>query len=252
MLNLPADVQQVQGNRDFVTLGQTMTHACLIVDGLAGRFEQTRTGKRQITAVHLPGDMADLHSVVLPKTSWALQALSRTTIARVPHQALVTIADRHPALARAFWRDCTVDSSIIAGWTVSLGLLSAKAKLAHLICELRCRYAAAGLADDDGFTLPMTQAHLGEVLGLTPVHVNRMAKELRDDRLASISDRRVTIIDWPRLVRAAEFDPAYLHLDDATQPDGDGVFAEKLRRWSIPVDAPAITAPELAPPSDKE
>ena len=243
VLALPIELQQVRTNRDFVALGEELEHACLIIDGLAGRFEQTRNGKRQITAVHLPGDMADLHSVVIPKTSWALQALSSTTIGRIPHEALVTVSDRYPRLARAFWRDCSVDASVIAGWTVSLGLLSAKARLAHFLCEMRCRYDAAGLASGDGFDLPMTQAHLGDALGLTSVHVNRMAQALKHEGLASIGDRRVTIMDWARLVRVAEFDPAYLHFHDGTMGHNDPARRSAGHGSKTAADGGAAAAP---------
>jgi len=77
VLDLPIRVERIPANVDFVRLGERLGHACLVIDGLVGRFEQTRKGDRQTTALHIPGDMADLHSVVLPKTSWALQALTR-------------------------------------------------------------------------------------------------------------------------------------------------------------------------------
>lgn len=64
ILNLPAHAAQVRANRDFVRLGEIVDHACVIVEGVAGRFGQTFQGARQITALHVAGEMADLHSVV--------------------------------------------------------------------------------------------------------------------------------------------------------------------------------------------
>jgi CRP-like cAMP-binding protein len=217
---LPVSLLKAKTNSDFVRPGERLDHACLVVEGLVGRLEQTASGARQITALHIPGDMADLHSVVLPKTSWALQALTSSTIARVPHSALVETADRFPALARAFWRDCTVDASIIANWAVSLGRRNAKSRFAHLLCELRCRYNAIGRVRDRSFELPMTQSHMGDVLGLTPIHVNRMARELREDGLANVASRGVEVLNWDRLQAVADFDPAYLHLERQTEPAG--------------------------------
>ena len=49
--------------------------------------------------------------------------------------------------------------------------------------------------------------------GLTSVHVNRMLKKLRDDKLLTFRGGIVTIGDWERLQRVAEFDPTYLHLE---------------------------------------
>jgi CRP-like cAMP-binding protein len=218
VLDLPIRVERVPANFDFVRLGERLDHACLIVDGLAGRFEQTNKGDRQTTALHIPGDMADLHSVVLPKASWALQALTASMIGKIPHAALVAAADRHPALARAFWRDCAIDASILAVSSVNLGRRDARARTAHLLCEMKCRQAAVGRFIEGGYALPMTQIQLADVLGLTAVHVNRMIGSLKVASLITMAGSRVTILDWPGLVEAGDFDPAYLHLEQQAEP----------------------------------
>ena len=217
VLNLPVSVEQVRANYDFVRLGDSLDHACLIVDGVVGRFEQTSKGDRQTTALHIPGDMADLHSVVLPRTSWALQALTSSTIGKIPHVALVAAADEYPAVARAFWRDCAVDASILAVSSVNLGRRDARARTAHLLCEMKCRQEAIGQLTKGTFNLPITQIQLADVLGLTAIHVNRMLGSLRAASLIAMTGGQVTVLDWPGLVEAADFDPAYLHLE--RQPD---------------------------------
>jgi CRP-like cAMP-binding protein len=222
LLELPVTMAQVDVNRDFVKLGQVTDHACLVVEGVVGRFGQTRKGDRQITALYLPGDMADLHSVVLPRTDWALQALAATTLARIPHDALSKAAERSPAIARAFWRDGVVDASIIARWHVSLGRRDAKERMAHLLCELAARYALQAPDTPDEFDLLITQVQLADILGLTSVHVNRTIGTLRKDGLIMFSGRRVRIIDRKALEAIAGFERSYLHLEhhDAARHQG--------------------------------
>lgn len=48
VLNLSGDAEQVQSNRDFVPLGTRVDHACLVVAGIVGRFDQSSEGARQI------------------------------------------------------------------------------------------------------------------------------------------------------------------------------------------------------------
>jgi DNA-binding transcriptional regulator LsrR (DeoR family) len=66
--------------------------------------------------------------------------------------------------------------------------------------------------DGLSFTLPLTQAALGDALGLSTVHVNRTVQVLRSDGLITWRSERVTISDWDRLSGLAEFDPTYLNL----------------------------------------
>lgn len=84
--------------------------------------------------------------------------------------------------------------------------------MAHLIRELYLRLEAAGRADAYRFSVPLTQADLGDILGLTDVHVNRVMMELRQQRLIKWKGAHAAILDWDRLVELAQFDAAYLRL----------------------------------------
>ena len=185
VLALPGHPIQVGNNRDFVRLGECVSHACLVVDGLVGRFGQNREGVRQITSLHIAGDMADLHSVVVPKAKAALQALSVTTILKIPHEALRDAARRFTRLSEAFWRETVIDGSILSEWVFNVGRRSALAAMAHLLCEMACRYRGPEPQADMSYDFEATQTHLGDMLGLTPVHVNRTLMELRRRKIAT-------------------------------------------------------------------
>lgn len=219
LFDLPSKAQVVGVERDFVRIGDRVEHACLVVDGLVARFAQIRSGTRSFVALHIPGDMADLHSVVAPEVTWALHALTATTILRIPHTAIRTIADRYPALARAFWRDCVVDATVLAQWTVNISRKDALARVAHLLAEMNARYGAIGLKADKTFPFPITQTDLADAVGLTSVHLNRVLGRLRDNALAIKRVDSVTIENAPGLARIGEFDPAYLQLMRDERPD---------------------------------
>jgi len=211
LASLPFERRVYDTNRDFVRLGECVTRACVIVNGLAGRFDQTASGARQITALHIPGDAADLHSVPVPKSSNALQALTRTEVAHVPHGPLHTLVADYPNIALAFWRDCVVDAAILSKWSLNLGRASARQRIAHLLCELSLRYGAIG-RDGLRFDFPATQIHIGDATGLTNVHVNRVVRELSEDGMARVRGGRVEILNSAALAKEGDFDAAYLHL----------------------------------------
>lgn len=215
ILALPARVEQIAAHVDFVRLGDITEHACLIVHGLAARFGQSQEGNRQITALHIPGDMADLHSVVSPAATSALQTLCTSTVVRVPHSAIREIAARHPAIAQAFWRECVVDAAVLSEWVVNIGRRGAAVRLAHLYCEMAYRYALGAPAEAFTFDFPATQHHLADALGLTAVHINRTARALESEGLVQLRRGVVEVPSWSALTRFADFDPAYLQLDVA-------------------------------------
>jgi CRP-like cAMP-binding protein len=210
ILNLPGYAEQVRPNRDFVPLGNVADHVSLIVAGIVGRFDQSSDGARQITAMHIPGDVCNLHSVVQPHATSALQALSVATILRIPHVEIRAAAARYPAVAEALWRDCTVDAAILAEWVVNVGRRDARTRIAHLLCEMATRLDAGKGASSFVFDFPVTQAQLAEATALTAVHVNRSLQSLRADGLLEWHQRLIRVPDWAALIERAEFDPSYL------------------------------------------
>lgn len=215
LADLPGRIEQLPANVDFVALGENVQSATFVVAGLIGRFGQTREGRRQITALHVPGDVADLHSVVLPRASSALQALTATTVVRIPHHALRKVAARFPAVAEAFWRHCGVDSRIATEWVVNLGRRSAMERVAHLICEMASRLRLGRNDPQFSIDFPVTQYHLGDIAGLSAVHVNRVLQALKAQKLLRYARGRVDILDWDALIELCDFDAAYLQNDIA-------------------------------------
>lgn len=211
LLALPGTPQKVSAHHEFVRLGEELTHACLVTDGVVARFAQLDDGSRQIIGFHIPGDMVDLYSLMLPRAPSPLQAQSRATILKVPHQALRDLAFNHRGLSSAFWRDCVADGHIVAQWLVNVGRRNARARTAHLICEMAVRYAQIDRLEHGVFPFPITQEQLADALGLTSVHVNRSLRGLRESGLVRLGRGEAAILDWDGLTRAAEFDPGYLH-----------------------------------------
>jgi CRP-like cAMP-binding protein len=213
LLGLTGEVRQVAAHIDILRLRQHVDHSCLVVDGLVGRFGQNSDGVRQITCLHIAGDMADLPSVVSPKSGWGLSALTNTTLLRIAHADLRRLAAKHSGIAEAFWRDCVADGSIFSEWVVNVGRRDAISRLAHLFCEMAIRCEMAGQGDRHAFPLPMTQADLGDATGLTSVHINRTLRELREQSIVEHRFGEVTVHDWSRLVAKGDFDAAFMLLD---------------------------------------
>jgi CRP-like cAMP-binding protein len=213
---LSGKVEKIAAGRDVVVPGENTGHSCLVVGGLMSRFDVLLDGRRQTVALHIPGDMCDLHSVPVPTSGWGLEALTASTLLFVPHEELRALV-RDPALALAFWRDTTVDGSILAKWVANLGRKQAAPRLAHLFCEIGVRMEQAGLGSRSEFALPMTQAQLADVVGLTSVHLNRTLRALAHEGV-TFARKTVRIADWDSLAEMAEFDPTYLLLSPALEP----------------------------------
>ncbi len=182
------------------------------MEGFAARYKILPSGRRQITAIHVPGDFVDLHSFLLKTMDHGVMALTACELALVPHATLLRITEEKPHLARLLWLGTLIDAAIHREWLTMMGRSSATAHMAHLICELFCRLQLVGLTDGWSFRCPLTQEELGDTLGLSTVHVNRVLKELRERKLVSWQNGIVTIANWQGLQDLGEFSELYLNL----------------------------------------
>ncbi|HEV7439158.1 MAG TPA: Crp/Fnr family transcriptional regulator, partial [Methylobacterium sp.] len=141
--------------------------------------------------------------------------LTGCLVAAIGASALERLKLEHPRLARALTWGLLTEASTAREWIVGLGTRPAGKRFAHLICELQVRLQAVGLATETRYRLPLTWEDLADTLGISLVHMNRVAQELRDTGLITFRDKMLTIEDGARLRVFADFNPAYLHLTPA-------------------------------------
>lgn len=208
---LPLRVRTLQRNEEFIRDGDRPVQSCLVLKGFAARTQNLEDGRRQITNLHVPGDFVDLHSLMIKRMDHNVIAFSDCEVAFVPHPALRELIDTHRHLARLLWLTTLIDAAMDRAWITCLGRRPAIDHLAHFICELFVRLQGRGLTDGNSFSFSATQVELGDILGMSTVHVNRTMQDLRKLGLIEWGSGKITINDYNELAARAGFDPAYLN-----------------------------------------
>ena len=210
--HLPVEMRELTAGHDIVRIGDRPAHCCLLLDGFAYRYKYVGQGLRQILSFHIPGDMPDLLSLHLPVMDHSLGTIGASNVGFIAHDSIHRLIKDHPRIGAALWRETLIDGSIFREWLAAVGRRNAHSRIAHLLCEIVTRMEVVELAPDKCVQTPITQSAIADALGLTAVHVNRVAQELRGEGLITWRGRSLRINDWDRLAAIGEFDPAYLHL----------------------------------------
>jgi len=210
---LPVQQRTMDPATYMVREGETVENCVLLLSGFAYRHKVTGDGQRQIMAIHMPGEFLDLQNSLLGLADHNVQALTRCEVAIVPIAALRKLSEDRPRVGQAMWIDTLVDAAIFREWIVNVGRRDSISRLSHLLCEIALRLEEAGLAKDRRYELPMTQEQLADCTGLTPVHVNRVLKELGRQGLIARDKRSVQILEWDRLQHIGDFNTRYLHFE---------------------------------------
>jgi CRP-like cAMP-binding protein len=212
ILDLPYTLRTLEPSTYTIREADPPTVCGVLVSGFAYRQKLTGEGARQIVSLHIPGDALDFQNLFLDVADHSVQMLTRGEVAFVKRGDLQDLARSRSGIAHAILVKILVEASVFREWVLNVGRREARARLAHVLCELGVRLEAEGLAEEYGYELPMTQEQLADALGLTPVHINRTLKALEADGLIKRYKRFVGFPDWRRMREAGDFNQRYLHL----------------------------------------
>lgn len=197
--------------RDVIRKGDRPGPVIVMLDGWACRYKILPGGSRQITAFLMPGDSCDLRAGLLAEMDHSIQTITAASIAMIPREQMDAILDARPRVARAMYISQLIDEGTLRAWITSMGRRTSRERVAHLMCELYLRARTIGLSEDVDVALPLSQVTLSDAVGLTPVHVNRVLRELRLEGAMTLERGSLHIADPVRLAQIAGFDENYLH-----------------------------------------
>jgi CRP-like cAMP-binding protein len=182
----------------------------VILSGWAARYQILRNGARQITRLLLPGDAFYFDSSPDGTAIEEVVTLSPCRIVNILHSDMLHAIDRLPAIGEAMRGYGCMENAVLSSWVVNIGRRDALERMAHLLCESHYRLALVGGLQGQQFHFPLTQDDLADVLGLTPVHINRKLQQLRQENLITLRSKQLTILDLHELQQIAGFDGSYL------------------------------------------
>ncbi|MER0238921.1 Crp/Fnr family transcriptional regulator [Fulvimarina sp. MAC8] len=198
--------------QDLIKEGESPKNVHLMMSGFACRYKLLPDGHRQIMAYLIPGDFCDLHIAILGQMDHSIATLGPSTVAYIPYETVLDLTENYPSITRALWWATLVDEAILREWIVGLGARPADRRVAHLLCELMVRLQSVGLVEDNSFHLPITQSEIGETLGVTIVHANRVLMQLTEMGFITRKRNQMTVCNPKALMEFAEFKDDYLHL----------------------------------------
>ncbi|MCL9997903.1 MAG: Crp/Fnr family transcriptional regulator [Erythrobacter sp.] len=205
------NVREFPAGHHLIREGDDPDPVFVILDGWACGYKILPDGGRQIISFLLPGDFCDIHIAILQAIDHSIMTLTKASVASLPRAEMEVLIQAMPNLTQAFWWSQLVDQSILRSWIASMGRRKSVERVAHLMCELYIRMRNIGLASDDECKMPLTQLVLADALGLTPVHVNRVLRELKRAEVMELSQGSLKIINSSKLAEIAGFDGNYLH-----------------------------------------
>jgi len=200
--------REIQAGQDLFRLGETCDAVFNLVDGWVFLYNLLKDGRRQILHFALPGAVLGYHLMGGVRATFGAQALTRATICSISHESLERLSKDHSGIGMRLAWLISRDHSLSYDHLTSVGRRTSRERVAHLLLELFIRYRSQWPGHRiENMHLPLTQEHIGDAIGMTGVHANRVLRELLNDGILEFHYRRLTILDPDRLVDVAGIDP---------------------------------------------
>lgn len=170
-----------------------------ILDGWACEARDLSDGRRQIFSFAIPGDL------VRPAESAGHRAVvAMTAVDCVDMGPVLARADEGGQILQAIGRSLALAHGRRYEHLSRLTWRSALQRMASLLIELHDRLEQVALVQGDRFALPLRHEDLADALGLSPAHVTRSLRVLREKNLLTLQFRRVTRFDREGLEAVCE------------------------------------------------
>jgi CRP-like cAMP-binding protein len=202
---------KVKRGKQLVQEGQTGQQAFVLQLGWACSFKILPNGNRQIISFPVPGDCVGLRSILLRTADHSFSTLTDAVVSPIDSSRILQTFNEFPRLGTAILWAASRDEAMVVEHLVSVGRRNAVERTAHFFMELAERLNLIGLARETEFECPLNQNVLGDALGLSAIHINRVLRKLREQGLLSMRGRNVTIHNLSGLRKLSGFQGGYLN-----------------------------------------
>lgn len=166
-----------------------------LLSGWVSRKRRIADGREQIILMFLPGELFAMKSMFVSCQPDEVSALTDAVVQRVHyrdiHRSFCTDID---VAHRCMWQ-IVAEERRLHTWIFALARTSAEERLAWALLDFRTRLADGNAIASNAsrYTMPLTQEQLSCHLGITPVHMNRVLKRMRENGILTLQGHEVVI-----------------------------------------------------------
>lgn len=157
-------------------------------------------GRDQVTGFQMAGELLGLDGIGAELHTCNAVALEDSDVCVIPFGRLESAAREIESLQRNVLKLLSREIVRDHGLMMLLGTMRAEERLAAFLLNLSQRFMARGWSPAE-FHLRMTREEIGSYLGLKLETVSRAFSRFHEDRLISVQQKHIRILDTPGLRR---------------------------------------------------
>ena len=187
---------------------QQLDHLHIIREGWALRYVSLSAGRRMVMAILLPGDMISTLPLFSDRFGASVQMITAGRYCLYSREEVRQHLFGSDS-GLSFWgRINREELESCARKMADIGRRPAAERIARLILDITGRLHQRGLPAQHEIPFPLTQQHIADATGLTPIHVSRTLNVFRQKEIMRLSRGVLVIHDPAQLHHVADMEPA--------------------------------------------
>lgn len=221
LADLEGDEREYPPEARVQSRGETLRELFVVKRGWLYRSTDLADGRRHITQVCHAGDVIGLADLGTGYVATHLDTCTEVCLCPFSREAVRRILVESPRLGALLLALSSRKQIILIDQLRAVGRMVARDRVLFLLLMLLHRLRVTNPEMTDGFTLPLRQAEIGDMLGLTNVSVSKAFVELEAEGWISRERQRVTLHEIGRMIARTDFVDRYTRLDVSWFPSRD-------------------------------
>lgn len=192
-------------NQIICSQGALVREVYFITSGWAGGSLEVNFGRKQLSKLYLPGDVAGLPNIAMPHAAETVFALTKVTLDVIPLDRLAHLFERSPRFGLMLFVMSQQERVMLMDQLAIVGQSCAIQRVAALLLHVYRRLAVISPETGSLIDWPLSQQRVAQGAGLSAIHVNRTFRELTRRGLIEREGKRIRLIDVERLSELADF-----------------------------------------------
>jgi CRP-like cAMP-binding protein len=187
--------------------GETLDHVFNVISGWVNLHQDMPDGRRQISQFLFSGAAFGLKPRGV-SFSHGATAITAASICAIPTARLHDLRQYSPAFNEHYIWVLQRENHLAVENLTIIGQGSSMERVARILWSLASRLSATmAVPAGASIKVPLTQRLIAEATGLTAIHVNRVVRRLREQRVVDFRDGVMIIEDPHRLATLANAHP---------------------------------------------
>lgn len=196
-----------------------MSKLFILREGWVTSKTELPNGRSSIAFIHYPGDIVGYEDLPFVQYKRTHVAASNLVCCKLDRRDLEPLLQNSPRLSALFLAYGAIENAIVSDRLMISRRRDGEARLALFLLQTLARLRLMNDKIYNQFHLPLNQQEIGEIIGLTSVHVSRTFTKMEKLGLIARHRRFVRILNLEELAGLSNFEDRYSDLDLSWLPD---------------------------------